>query len=67
VWTPHITLLDLGLNPRLLGDAVEILARRPHRTWTITLESLTVTRRHGGVDTEPTAMALGIASRGHGR
>jgi 2'-5' RNA ligase len=67
VWTPHITLLDRGLNPRLLGDAVEILARRPHRTWTITLESLTVTRRHGGVDTEPTAMALGIATRGHGR
>jgi 2'-5' RNA ligase len=45
VWTPHITLLDRGLTPALLGRAVEMLAARPHRSWTITVASLAVTRR----------------------
>jgi 2'-5' RNA ligase superfamily len=45
VWSPHITLLDRGLTPRLLGQAVEVLARRPHRTWSIGLETLAVVRR----------------------
>jgi 2'-5' RNA ligase len=44
-WTPHITLLDRGLTPRLLGDAVEILTRRPHRSWTIPVVGVTITRR----------------------
>ena len=45
VWTPHVTLLDHSLTPELLGRAVELLARRPHRRWTITLASLAVARR----------------------
>lgn len=61
VWTPHITLLDRGLTPRLLGDAVEALARRPHRSWSIVIGSLAVTRRQGDVGAEPTLMALGTA------
>lgn len=40
VWTPHITLLDRDLSPARLGRAVEILARRPHRTWTVTIDRL---------------------------
>jgi hypothetical protein len=36
----------------------EVLARRPHRTWTITIASLAIARRHGDVDMSP-AMALG--------
>lgn len=55
VWTPHITLLDHGLTPALLGRAVELLAHRPHRSWTIEVASLTVTRRAaGGGTTSPT-------------
>jgi 2'-5' RNA ligase len=45
VWTPHITLLDRGLTPRLVGHAVEVLARRPHRTWSIALEALALAGR----------------------
>jgi 2'-5' RNA ligase len=44
-WTPHITLLDRGLTPRLLGDAVEILTRRSHRTWSIPVTAVTVASR----------------------
>lgn len=44
-WTPHITLLDRGLTPRLLGDAVEMLTHRPHRTWSVPVASVTVARR----------------------
>jgi 2'-5' RNA ligase len=48
VWTPHVTLLDQGLTPRRLGRAVELLAHRPHRTWTVRLGSLAVGPRRGG-------------------
>jgi 2'-5' RNA ligase len=58
VWTPHITLLDRGLTPRLLGQAVELLACRPHRTWSITVTSLAITRRREDLDGE-TALAFG--------
>lgn len=44
-WTPHITLLDRGLTPALLGGAVELLTHRPHRTWTVPIVAVTVTRR----------------------
>jgi hypothetical protein len=47
VWTPHLTLLDRGLTPERLGRAVEILARRPHPSWTVAVESLVVGRRGG--------------------
>jgi 2'-5' RNA ligase len=40
VWTPHITLLDRQLDPALLGRAVELLARRPHRSWSVPISSL---------------------------
>jgi 2'-5' RNA ligase len=61
VWSPHITLLHRGLTPRLLGDAIEVLAHRPHRTWSITVESLAVARRLGNVGTESMPTALGTA------
>lgn len=44
-WTPHITLLDRGLTPELLGRAVELLTRRPHRTWSVPITAVTITRR----------------------
>jgi 2'-5' RNA ligase len=53
VWTPHITLLDHGLTPSLLGRAVELLAHRPHRSWTIDVTSLTVARRALGAGAVP--------------
>ena len=59
VWTPHITLLDRGLTPRLLGDAIEVLARRPHRTWSITVASLGVARRQADVGAEWMPVAFG--------
>jgi 2'-5' RNA ligase len=48
VWTPHVTLLDRGLTARSIGRAVALLAGRPHRTWTIRLESLVVGARRAG-------------------
>jgi 2'-5' RNA ligase len=48
VWSPHVTLLDRGLTPRSLGQAVALLAGRAHRTWTIRLESLVVGARRAG-------------------
>lgn len=48
VWTPHVTLLDRGLTPRSLGQAVALLARRPHRTWAIRIGSLVVGARRTG-------------------
>jgi 2'-5' RNA ligase len=61
VWTPHITLLDRGLTPRRLGLAVEVLACRPHRSWSIRIESLAIARRRHGVDTQAGLLALGAA------
>ncbi len=43
-----MTLLDRGLTPRSLGQAVALLAGRAHRTWTIRLESLVVGARRAG-------------------
>jgi len=66
-WTPHITLLDRGLTPRLLGEAVEILTRRSHRTWSVRVASVTVARRGAREDTEVGLLPLGgTAPRRHG-
>jgi hypothetical protein len=43
----------------LLGDAIEVLARKPHRTWSITLESLAVARRQADVGAESMPVAFG--------
>jgi hypothetical protein len=43
--------------------AVEMLAGRPHRTWSITLESLAVTHHCGDADAGPLTMELGGATR----
>jgi 2'-5' RNA ligase len=59
VWTPHITLLDRCLSPRLLGDAVEVLTSRPHRSWSIPLASLAIARRGTAVDPEIREIPLG--------
>lgn len=47
VWTPHITLLDRGLTPFRLARAVEVLARRPHCSWSVQVEAITVGPRTG--------------------
>lgn len=61
IWTPHITLLDTGLTPRLLGDAVEFLTCRPHRTWTVPVASVTVASR--GADLGVGRLLLGRATQ----
>lgn len=45
VWSPHITLLDRRLTPPQLGRAVEILACRPHRSWSLDVASLAIISR----------------------
>lgn len=62
VWTPHVTLLDHSLTPELLGRAVELLARRPHRRWTITLASLAVARRGWADAAGHTRLALDLGA-----
>jgi 2'-5' RNA ligase len=61
-WTPHITLLDRGLTPRLLGDAVEMLTRRPHRSWTVPVAAVAVTRRGTGPAPPVGVLPLGGAA-----
>ncbi|HEX6419485.1 MAG TPA: 2'-5' RNA ligase family protein [Acidimicrobiales bacterium] len=55
VWTPHITVLDRGLTPALLGRAVEVLAARPHRSWRVGISRLAVTDRDSALDGAPAA------------
>jgi 2'-5' RNA ligase len=57
-WTPHITVLDRGLTPRLLGDAVEILTRRPHRSWAVPIEAVSLARRGVAEDLHDGALRL---------
>lgn len=63
VWTPHITVLDRGLDPALLGRAVELLAVRPHRSWSVGITRLAVTRRAAaeatGEDSDHLTLDLG--------
>jgi 2'-5' RNA ligase len=58
-WTPHITLLDRGLTPRLLGRSVELLTCRPHRSWSVPIDALTVTRRGDGTGPGGARVPLG--------
>lgn len=48
VWTPHITILDRHLTPARLGRAVELLAARPHRSWTVGVDAVALARRGDG-------------------
>ena len=71
---PHVTLLDRGLTPHLLGRAVEVLAGRPQRTWSITVGSVAIGCRAHVTEaadrelplgrTDPAAPSLGRACRG---
>jgi 2'-5' RNA ligase len=58
VWTPHVTLLDRHLTPARLGRAVETLAGRPHRRWTIEVSSLAVVGRRGAGEAHAPAIPL---------
>ena len=42
-WSPHITLVDRGLDPATLGAAVTWLARRPHPSWRVPIERVAIT------------------------
>jgi 2'-5' RNA ligase len=46
-WTPHVTLLDHGLDAHQLGDAAAWLSRHHHPSWTIPVDRLAIT---GGWD-----------------
>jgi 2'-5' RNA ligase len=39
-WSPHVTLADRDLTPGLLGEIVQWLATRAHRSWTIVIDNL---------------------------
>ena len=41
-WTPHITVADRDLTPDLLARIVRWLATRPHPSWTISMNNLTL-------------------------
>jgi 2'-5' RNA ligase len=43
IWSPHITLVDRGLDPVRLGAAAAWLARRHHPSWHIPVDRLQVT------------------------
>jgi len=47
VWTPHITLIERQLTPDRLGRAVELLAVREHRSWSIRVAALAAGPRMG--------------------
>lgn len=54
VWTPHLTVLDRGLDAERLGRAVAWLARRHHPSWRIPVDRLELTggwpqREHPGL------------------
>jgi hypothetical protein len=61
VWSPHVTVLDRGLTPRLLGHAIEALARRSHCTWSIGVTSLTIASGRGDLRRSPVTLPLGAA------
>lgn len=64
VWSPHVTVLDRGLTPSLLGRAIEVLAQRPHRTWSIGVTSLRIASRHRDQRRLPAPLTLGPAPAG---
>ncbi|MGH9153001.1 MAG: 2'-5' RNA ligase family protein, partial [Acidimicrobiales bacterium] len=43
LWTPHVTLVDRGLHPDTLADAVAWLALRHHPSWQIPVDRLALT------------------------
>jgi 2'-5' RNA ligase len=61
VWSPHVTVLDRGLTSRLVGRAVELLARRPHHTWSIDVDALAVAAGRGDPRPWPVWLRLGEA------
>jgi 2'-5' RNA ligase len=67
VWTPHITLLDRHLTPAQLGGAVEALASRPHRRWSIDVDSLEVISRGHPFGDASRTVRLGTALHRPGR
>lgn len=61
VWSPHVTLLARGLTPQVLGRAIEVLARRPHRSWTIGVDALAIATRHHGRGRRLATLPLGTS------
>lgn len=43
LWSPHITLLDRGLDPAALGAAVTWLAARHHSSWRLGADRIALT------------------------
>lgn len=64
VWSPHVTVLAHGLTPRVLGRAIEVLARRPHRSWTIGVDSLAIATRHPAPGRSLAPVPLGTRAAG---
>jgi hypothetical protein len=63
-WSPHITLLDHGLDPVALGHAVTWLGGRHHPHWSIPIDRLAVEGRQGDPAVEPATVVLGARARG---
>ena len=46
-WSPHVTIADRDLTPRLLGEIAHWLATRPHHSWTIGIDNLSLVHDDG--------------------
>lgn len=46
-WSPHVTLADRDLTPDLLGEIVQWLATRPHRSWSIAIDNVSFVHEAG--------------------
>ena len=59
LWSPHITLLDCGLDPPRLGRATTWLAQRHHPGWRIPIDRVAVTGGRHDRDRTDTVVLLG--------
>jgi 2'-5' RNA ligase len=61
-WSPHITLLDRGLDPSGVGVAAAWLAQRHHPSWQIPVRRLLVTGGRGDCDRPAIAVRFGTGA-----
>ena len=63
LWSPHITLVDRGLEPATIAAGVAWLARRHHPSWHIPVDRLVVTGGWSERDRAGTEVLLGPGPR----
>lgn len=63
LWSPHVTLLDRGLDPLALGEAAAWLAQRHHPSWQIPVDRLAYTGGWAERDRPADVIPLGRRGR----